>query len=80
MLNSLNEELLWRKSSFSNGSGGNNCVEVAYELQMDRVHLRDSKNPNAGNLVFSGEEWEAFIDGVKEGEFDDRDDPADSAE
>lgn len=65
----LHEELQWVKSSFSNGSGGNNCVEVAHELQMDRVHVRDSKNPNAGSLVFSGEEWAAFLRGVEAGQF-----------
>jgi hypothetical protein len=58
----------WRKSSYSNGNGGN-CVEVANLDSGGRV-VRDSKNPNGGALMFTGTEWAAFTAGIRAGEFD----------
>lgn len=44
------------------------CVEV---LRLaEKVAVRDSKDPNGGVLVFSWTEWETFLAGVREGEFD----------
>ena len=40
----------WRKSSFSNGTGGN-CVEVA-DLRSGQA-VRDSKHPEGPILVFT---------------------------
>jgi hypothetical protein len=58
----------WFKSSRSNGQ--NNCVEVAF-LGGGRVGLRDSKDNGAGPAhVFTRDEWLAFIEGAKDGEFD----------
>jgi len=34
------------------------------------IAVRDSKNPSAGFLVFTPDEWDAFVDGTKDGEFD----------
>jgi hypothetical protein len=34
------------------------------------VEIRDTKNPNGPTLSFNKEEWKAFIDGVKLGEFE----------
>jgi hypothetical protein len=59
---------MWRKSSYSNGSGGN-CVEVA-ALAGDDCAVRDSKDPAGPKLVFHTAEWLAFTAGVKVGEFD----------
>lgn len=61
----------WRKSSFSNGNGGNNCVEI-YTSPLDgAVLVRDSKNARIGAyLAFTRDEWVAFVQGVKAGEFD----------
>jgi len=56
----------WRKSSFS-GSTGGDCVEVA--MLEGHVAVRDSKNPSAGALVFTHNEWRAFLAGANEGEF-----------
>ena len=58
----------WRKSSYSNGNGGN-CVEVANLDSGGRV-VRDSKNPNGSALMFTGTEWAAFTAGIRAGEFD----------
>ena len=55
----------WRKSSHS---GSNGCVEVA--LSGDQVAVRDSKDPSGPVLVFTAHEWRAFLDGVRDGEFD----------
>ncbi|MFD1546602.1 DUF397 domain-containing protein [Nonomuraea guangzhouensis] len=58
----------WRKSTRSGPDGGN-CVEVA-ELAGKRRGVRDSKDPAGPALVFTPGEWDAFISGVKDGEFD----------
>ncbi|GAB3210356.1 DUF397 domain-containing protein [Marinactinospora thermotolerans] len=54
----------WRKSSYSNGNGGN-CVEVA-DLH-DATAVRDSKHPDGGHLVFTATEWSAFLTTLKHG-------------
>ncbi len=64
-----NSGLTYRKSSRSNGSGGNNCVEVADLPDGVRV-VRDSKDKAGPTLAFTAGEWDAFIGGVKDGEFD----------
>ena len=57
----------WRKSSYSNGSGGN-CVEVADSAPYVRV--RDSKDPEGPMLAFPAEAWTAFIAKVRGGSLD----------
>jgi hypothetical protein len=34
------------------------------------ITMRDGKDPNSPKLVFTPAEWEAFVLGVKDGEFD----------
>jgi hypothetical protein len=58
---------VWHKSSRSESNGGA-CVEVA-ELS-DAVAVRDSKHPTGPALIFTVDEWQAFIGGAKDGEFD----------
>jgi hypothetical protein len=58
----------WRKSSYSGSSGGN-CVEVA-QFPASAIAMRDSKDPDGPQLVFTPDEWQAFVAGVKAGEFD----------
>ncbi|GLX98279.1 MULTISPECIES: DUF397 domain-containing protein [Herbidospora] len=57
----------WRKAEKSN-SQGDQCVEVA--LMGHAIALRDSKNPTGPILAFTPAEWDAFVHGVKGGEFD----------
>jgi len=57
----------WRKSSYSNGSGGN-CVEVADGAPC-AVPVRDSKQPDGSVLVFPAGDWTAFVAAVKGGHF-----------
>jgi Domain of unknown function (DUF397) len=57
----------WRKSSYS-GNGGGNCVEVA-NLADGMTAVRDSKNPDGAVLTFTAGEWQAFLAGVRAGEF-----------
>jgi hypothetical protein len=59
---------VWRKSSRSNGSGGN-CVEIASNLP-GIVAVRDSKDPNGPRLVFTPSAWDAFTARVRNGDFD----------
>ncbi|MFS8478344.1 MAG: DUF397 domain-containing protein [Micromonosporaceae bacterium] len=57
----------WRKSSRS-GPNCDNCVEVAF---VDgAIAVRDSKNPEGPVLIFTPAEWDAFVAGTKDGEFD----------
>lgn len=44
------------------------CVEVA-EIGGGAVALRDSKSPGLGDLRFTTDEWAAFREGVRDGEF-----------
>ncbi|WSV80399.1 DUF397 domain-containing protein [Nocardia sp. NBC_01009] len=57
----------WFKSARS--SGTKDCVEVAH-LDGGLVGVRDSKNRTGPALVFTPGEWDAFIAGVQDREFD----------
>lgn len=71
----------YKKSSYS-GNGG--CVEVKYVkasscyhggcvevgITADAIYLRDSKNPDKPAHEFTPREWEAFLAGVRNNEFD----------
>lgn len=52
------------KSSFSSSD---NCLEVA--TVGGGVALRDSKNPARGPLLFTDDEWRAFVRGARADEF-----------
>ncbi len=58
-------ELKWKKSTFSQQG---DCVEVAESSA--GVHVRDSKNPDGPQLLFSRSEWRAFLQGVQVGQFE----------
>lgn len=55
----------WRKST---ASGGGNCVEVSFVGES--VLMRHSRSPHGPILSFSQPEWEAFLTGVRDGEFE----------
>jgi hypothetical protein len=58
----------WYKSSASAYNG--NCVEVSH-LSGDLVAVRDTKDRAFGPaLIFTRPEWDAFLVGAKNGEFD----------
>ena len=58
---------VWRKSSAS-GPHCDNCVEVAFVDEA--IAVRDSKHPEGPVLLFTQAEWDAFVGGAKDGEFD----------
>ena len=56
---------VWRRST---ASGGGNCVEVL--VASESIFMRHSKSPQGPMLRFSPAEWDAFLTGVRNGEFD----------
>jgi len=57
----------WRTSTYSGGNGS--CVEVASNLP-GIVAVRDSKDRSGPKLAVSDQTWSAFVQGIKQGEFD----------
>jgi hypothetical protein len=57
----------WRTSSFS--QSGSDCVEAAF-LPDGGVALRHSKDPHGSVLIYTPTEWDAFLKGARDGEFD----------
>ena len=53
--------LAWFKSSYSGESGGA-CLEVA--ACPAAVHVRDSKDTTRPALIFTPDQWSAFVRGV----------------
>lgn len=77
----MNEE--WQKSSLSNGNA--ECVEASYKkstasmpngdcveaaVSSGEILVRNTRDREGPVLSFTEGEWEAFIGGVKLGEFD----------
>ena len=53
-------ELVWCKSSYSGGTNGDSCVEIAPTPVA--VHVRDSKNPQDGpRLALAPGVWADFV-------------------
>jgi Domain of unknown function (DUF397) len=59
------DALPWHRST---RCGDNACVEVA--VLDEEVLVRDSKAPDGPVLAFSRAQWQAFLLGVRDGEFD----------
>ena len=63
------DELEFRKSTFS-GSQCAQCVEVGFvDNGARQVMVRDSKHRGGPVLEFTQSEWDAFVKGVRAGEF-----------
>lgn len=60
-----NEPPYWRRSS---ACAAADCVEVAWAS--GTVMVRNSSAPAGSMVSYSREEWQAFVAGVKQGEFD----------
>ena len=58
----------WFKSSYTKVA----CVEVAF-LDDGDIAVRDTKDRSKAPHVYNRAEWDAFIKGAKDGEFDLRD-------
>ncbi|WP_194904208.1 DUF397 domain-containing protein [Catenulispora rubra] len=55
----------WRKSSHS--GGGDNCLQVRYVGGV--VQVRDSEDPEPVQ-TYTRSQWDAFLAGVRSGEFE----------
>ena len=55
-------------TSTHGGPDGEGRVEVAFVG--DAIAVRDSTNPSGPALIFTAAEWDAFVGGAKDGEFD----------
>lgn len=53
----------WKKSSFSGGGEGNDCVEVSH--RDTRISIRDSKAPTRAALTFPAPAFAAFLEALK---------------
>ncbi|MFE1800948.1 MULTISPECIES: DUF397 domain-containing protein [unclassified Streptomyces] len=53
----------WKKSSYSGGGEGNDCVEVA--TSPTRISIRDSKAPAESVLNFPTGAFTSFIEALK---------------
>jgi uncharacterized protein DUF397 len=58
----------WEAAEFCGPNGGN-CVEVNLGMR-GLVGLRDSKLATGPVLVFDDEEWSAFLQAARSGQFD----------
>jgi hypothetical protein len=67
------EELVgvaWHISTRS-ANGGGQCVEAGPLADgSGRIAVRHSRHPDGQVIVYTRAEWEAFVGGVKDGEFD----------
>jgi Domain of unknown function (DUF397) len=58
----------WRKSTFSNSQG--DCVELA-RLPEGMIAVRNSRHPTGPALICTRAQIAAFIQGTRNGDFDD---------
>lgn len=58
-------DLAWFKSSYSSGSEGDSCVELA--TTPGTIHVRDSKNTAGPRLALTPQAWSAFVPYASEG-------------
>ncbi|NNJ63907.1 MAG: DUF397 domain-containing protein [Dactylosporangium sp.] len=62
--------IAWRVSTRTDGGGGS-CVEAGpLRDGSGRVAVRHSHHPEGALIVYTRAEWDAFLAGAKNGEFD----------
>jgi len=59
----------WRKSQRSSPSG--NCVELTTLADSPAIAVRNSRDPKGPALLYTRAEIAAFVQGAKDGDFDD---------
>jgi len=59
-------EIGWRVARMCNGGS---CVRVA--PNGDAILIGDSKNPDGPVLSYSRDEFRTFVEGIRQGDFDD---------
>jgi hypothetical protein len=60
----------WQKSTRSQ-SGSGQCVEVGPLADgSGRIAVRHSHHPEGSVIIYTRAEWDAFLAGAKDGEFD----------
>ncbi|MFF7856720.1 DUF397 domain-containing protein [Streptomyces sp. NPDC007904] len=52
-------ESAWFKSSYSDGTDGDSCVEIA--IAPRTVHVRDSKDVEGARLTLAPDTWAHFV-------------------
>ncbi|MER6015120.1 DUF397 domain-containing protein [Streptomyces bluensis] len=52
-------ELAWFKSSYSGGTNGESCVEIA--TTPGTIHVRDSKHIPGPQLALAPDAWASFV-------------------
>ncbi|MFF3845258.1 DUF397 domain-containing protein [Streptomyces sp. NPDC002328] len=65
MTRKTSADLVWFKSSYSDGPDGNSCVELA--LTPEAVHVRDSKVVEGPQFTVAPTAWARFLPYVSEG-------------
>ncbi|NUS72829.1 MAG: DUF397 domain-containing protein [Corynebacteriales bacterium] len=71
MITDFGDGRLWRKATRSGDNGGT-CVYIARDEATGMIGIRDSKEGVTGiPKWYTRQEWDAFLHGVKAGEFDD---------
>jgi hypothetical protein len=61
----------WHISTYSADRGGRDCVEAGpLNDGSGRVAVRHSHFPDGAAILYTRQEWEAFVQGVRAGEFD----------
>jgi hypothetical protein len=58
---------VWFKSGRS--APASNCVEIRYRPE-GGVEVRNSRRPEGGSLTFTDDEFDAWVGGAKDGDFD----------
>ncbi len=58
--------LSWRVAHRCDAGG---CVRVA--ANADMIVIGDTKNPDGPMLSYTRKEWATFVEGIREGDFDD---------